>query len=132
MHDRGWRLLGRWGFGAGALLALALVACAGREPPRLPAEPPDVTGVVATVQGSFAGGGTIAVRPADAGASASPDQLQLRPATRLVEWRKGELHWGNLARVQPGDHIRAWWDGQPTTSTRPFTGAVRLVVIERE
>ena len=109
----------------------ALAACSGTPPPALPQAPPDVEGRVTAIQGSFAGGGTVSVRRADAAAAAPADRVELRPGLRLLEWYQGRLGWSNLSRLKVGDRVKAWWDGPPPATAPPREGPVRIFLIER-
>lgn len=108
------------------------LACA-HQPPPLPVEPPDVSGTVWTIQGSFEGGGTVVVHPyVVAGQPASwTARIEIRPGARVVLRREGRLRQANFSRLQLGQRISAWWDGEPTTTEAGGrTGPVRVLVIE--
>jgi hypothetical protein len=109
----------------------ALAACSGNPPPVLPQAPPDVQGQVSAIQGSFAGGGSVSVRPAQAAADAPVDRVELRPGARVLERRAGRVRWSNLSRLKIGDRVAAWWDGEPTVAAPPRQGPVRILLIER-
>ncbi len=117
---------------ATALALTGSLACA-HQPPPLPVEPPDVRGTVWTIQGSFEGGGIVVVHPNAVPGQAAPvaTRIELRPGARVVVRRQGKLRQANFSRLQLGQHIAAWWDGEPTTSeSGGRAGPVRVLVIE--
>ncbi len=122
-----------WSALGGLVVVLAgAIACA-HQPPPLPVEPPDVTGTVWTIQGSFEGGGTVVVRrSAVSGQTAQSDRVQIRPGARIVIRRKGGLRQANFSAIQLGQHVTGWWDGEPGSDGAARVGPVRVLVIEAD
>ncbi len=118
----------------GLLVALGGAAACAHQPPPLPAEPPDVSGTVWTIQGSFEGGGTVVVRrpglPGQLGAQS--DRLQLRSGARIVVHRQGRRRAANFSAIQLGQHVAGWWDGEPGSDGTARVGPVRVLVIEAD
>ncbi len=117
---------------ATALALAGSLACA-HQPPPLPVEPADVLGTVWTIQGSFEGGGILVVHPYPVPGQAAPlaTRIELRPGAPVVVRRQVKLQQANFSRLQLGQRIAAWWDGEPTTSeSGGRAGPVRVLVIE--
>ncbi len=118
----------------GLVVTLGGAAACAHQPPPLPTAPPDVGGIVWTIRGSFEGGGTVVVRRLGIpGQSAAElDRLVIRPGARIVVLRKGRLRPANFSAVQLGQHVTAWWDGEPGTDGTAHVGPVRVLVIEAD
>ncbi len=119
---------------AAPLLAAVVALGAGcvHTPPQLPTAPPDVQGQVWAIHGSFEGGGEVVVRP-----RATPDvamplplHIQLRPGASILLRRGDKVDRANFSRIQLGQQVSAWWDGEPVRDAAGVaTGPVRVVVI---
>ena len=117
------------------LLAAAVAlgaACVHTPPPETPTAPPDVQGLVWAIHGSFEGGGEVVVRrqPTPDAAMPLPLHIQLRPGASILVRRGEKLDRVNFSKIQLGQHVSAWWDGEPTRDSAGMpTGPVRVVVI---
>jgi len=123
-------------FYAVAALAAALggaPACV-HQPPPLPVEPPDIRGTVWAIQGAFSGGGTVVVRPPGVPGQPPPpaDRIEIRPGARILLRDRGKLRSANFSRIQLGQHVSAWWDGEPTVTEPARAGPVRVLLIESD
>ncbi len=117
---------------AGLVGVLGGAACV-HQPPPLPAEPADVQGRVWTIQGSFEGGGIVVVRPDPIQGQPAPlaHRLEIRSGARIVVRRNARLESANFARIQLGQRVRAWWDGEPARGeSGGLAGPVRVLVID--
>ena len=109
------------------------VGCVHALPPQLPTAPPDVQGLVWAIHGSFEGGGEVIIRrqPTPDVAMPLPLHIQLRPGSSILVRRGEKLDQVNFSTIQLGQHLSAWWDGEPTRDEAGAqTGPVRLVVIQ--
>ncbi len=109
------------------------VGCVHPARPALPAEPPDVQGIVWAIKGSFEGGGEVVLRPSPTPEKALPlpARIQLRPGARILIRRGEKLDPVNFSKLQLGQQVTIWWDGQPAPdSVGSLTGPVRVVVIQ--
>ncbi len=116
-----------------AVLALACAGSACAHVTPLPPEPPDIQGTVWAIRGLFEGGGDVVVRttPTAADAMPMPSRVQVRTGSRiLVRRADGKVGGANFSKIQLGQHVSVWWDGEPERDEAGRTGRVRVLIIQ--